>query len=143
MARQVQIDWSRACSWADFPEAAQEMGIYQITRDWAGVPALLYLGIVWSDGRTFHKRMQEHRRAWLGEMRGIRFRFGTVRPGRGLTRSRELIEEIEGALVCELNPRENTCKMQSYSIRHDLVIRSFGDRGFVPRLLDTGNHVYA
>lgn len=133
MARIVQLDWSRACRWdKGLPHFAEDIGIYQLTREFGGWDSLLYIGIVWSDSRTFFTRMQEHRKAWLGELRGIRYRFATIRPLRGLSRTRTLVEEIEGALICQLQPPENTSKKSFYSLRSDLVIHSGGDRGWAP-----------
>lgn len=124
------------------PDVVDDIGLYQLTREFAGWDSLLYFGIVWSDRRTFFTRMQEHRKVWLGELRGIRYRFATIRPLRGLTRTRDLVEEIEGALICELKPPENIKKRESYSLRSDLVIHSAGDRGWAPKILDTGEHVW-
>jgi hypothetical protein len=84
--------------------------------------------------------MNEHRRDWLGQFRGVNFRFAEVKPLRGLKRDRQIVEEIEGALVYELQPLYNDKKKNSYSIRHDLEIMSAGSRGEVPQWVSTAEH---
>lgn len=147
MPRQVEIRWSRPCRWdartgsLSAPQDAMSSGIYQLTRSWAGTESLLYIGIVWSDARTMLKRMAEHRETWLGTLRGINYRFGQVVPLRGLTRDRYLLETIEGALVYELQPPENTSKKTTYSMWADLVIDNGSDCGPLPRYIDTTTHL--
>jgi hypothetical protein len=145
MPRQIVLDWSRLYRWQEpegLPEeVALEIGIYQISRIFGGGDeGLIYVGIVWSDQRNFRMRMQEHRKKWLSNLRGIHFRFGTIRPLRGLSQTRELVEEIEGALVFHLKPEENTSKISSYSIRYDLIIMNRGSRGPLPPRVDTSTH---
>lgn len=62
---------------------------------------------------------------------------------RGLVRDRILVEGIEGALICELQPAYNSCKRNSYSLRYDLDIASKGDRGAIPRRVNTERHDWA
>lgn len=122
------------------PPQISEIGIYQITRVWGNREKLLYIGIVWSDSRKFINRVKEHREYWLGEFKGVTYRFAHVVPARGLVRDRALVEEIEGALINELRPPHNDRKHVSYSLRSDLNIISLGARGAVPRRIDTGTH---
>jgi hypothetical protein len=146
MARVVQLDWGTTCRLVNntlVPAPTAEIGLYQITRVFGAWESLLYIGIVWSDSRSFRQRMNEHRKEWVEGLRGIHFRFADVVPLRGLRRDRQLVEEIEGALIAELQPPENTSKKSFYSIRSDLEIHSYGNRGFAPKILSTTNHSWA
>jgi hypothetical protein len=148
MARRVEVCWSSPTRWDArrntliHSEPAKTNGIYQLTRVWGDRDeTLLYIGIVWSDTRTMLKRMEEHRGTWLGALRGINYRFGAITPVRGLTRGRALLETIEGAMVCELQPPENTSKRKWYSSWGDLVIHNRFDRGALPLYVDMTNHI--
>jgi hypothetical protein len=146
MARRVEIRWSNPCKWdsrsasLNAPDTANATGIYQLTRVWAGYEQLLYIGIVWADTRTMLERMADHRKKWLGVLRGINYRFGVITPLRGLTRDRYLLETIEGALIYELQPPENDKKKSSYSSYGDLFINNRGNRGAIPKYVDMSNH---
>ena len=143
MPRLVELQWCPPCRWhprTGLPDDSLGVGLYQITRVFGSYESLLYIGIVWSDTRTFRIRMEEHRKDWLGQLRGINYRFATITPLRGLSRTRQLVEEIEGALVFQTEPPENTSKVSSYSIRHDLVIINRGNRGMLPKFVDTTRH---
>lgn len=93
MPRLVTLKWTPACRWepeVGLPCLPAQQGLYQVTRRWGDVEELLYLGIVWAAERSFHRRISEHRRDWLGAMRGVHFRFAHVEPCRGLVRNRTL-----------------------------------------------------
>lgn len=51
-----------------------------------------------------------------------------------------LLDQIEGAIIFSVQPPENTMKKWSYSLRQDLIVKSFGNRGDVPKQIDTSEH---
>jgi hypothetical protein len=143
MTRNVELRWGKPCRWdlaTGLPPQESDNGIYQITRVWGVEESLLYIGIVWADRRDFYTRMNEHRKQWLGQFRGVNYRFAHVVPLRGLVRDRQLVEEIEGALINQLLPPYNDKKTVTYSLRRDLCIVSQGYRGEAPKRLNTGEH---
>lgn len=140
MSKGVEIRWSYPKPWDTAKDSNQGAmnGVYQTCRTWAGSESLLYVGLVKSERRAFYQRMNEHRKEWINEKRGaITYRFGIVKPLRGLEYSEDLIEEVEGALILELQPPYNRMKKRSFSLREELVIASRGNRGFAPPSLDT------
>jgi hypothetical protein len=108
-------------------------GIYQITRWYGNNESLLYIGIVKGKERDFNERLDEHR-YWLDATKGlVKIRFGKILPKQGLTISEEMIETIEGAIICDCDPQPkwNEKKINSYTIYKDLEILNIGYRGFV------------
>ncbi len=143
MPRLVELHWSYPKTWDSALASieAQGNGVYQISRVFGGVERLLYIGIVASANRCFEQRMHEHRKEWLFAKRGaMQLRFGAVLPLEQLRLSRQLIEEVEGALVFQMEPPENTSKISSYTIRRDFVLFNTGNRGTLPKEIDTSNH---
>lgn len=143
MPRLVHVEWSYPKIWASALDSndANDLGVYQIYRNFGGADSLLYIGLVKSDRRDFYTRMNEHRKEWLYEKRGaIYLSFGHVRGFRGLPLTEQLIEEVEGAIIYATQPIENTMKKRSYSRREDLIVKSSGYRGDVPKQIDTTDH---
>lgn len=143
MAKTVQIKWSYPKAWesALASSEAMETGVYKISKVFGGLESLLYIGLVKGTGRDFYTRMNEHRKDWLGQVRGEKyFRFGKIRTFGNSIVNTDLVEEVESALIFEIQPPENTMKRSRYRIREDLIVKSTGYRGFVPKLIDTMSH---
>jgi hypothetical protein len=143
MSRVVHIDWSYPKAWGSALSSleASGLGIYQIYRTFGWCDKLLYIGIVKSDRRDFYVRMNEHQKDWLHEKRGeLYLSFGTVRGFRGCPLTPQLLEEVEGAIIFTIEPPENTMKKSSYTLRDDLIVKSFGYRCDVPKQIDTSEH---
>lgn len=138
---EITIKWSypREFNSACACEHADERGIYQISRKFGDNETLLYIGLVKSSKRDFSHRIKEHL-SWLNEYRGQKIiRFGKIICLQKVY-DLDLIEEVEGALIYQLKPFENTMKKQSYKIRKDLIINNIGYRGYIPQTIDTKNH---
>lgn len=143
MPRVVHIEWSYPKIWesALSSEEANGLGVYQIYRTFGSKDTLLYIGLVKSNRRDFYTRMNEHRRDWLYEKRGsLYLRFGRIQTFRGLSLTPELVEIAEGALIFETQPPENSMKKSTYSRTEELILKSFGYRGDVPKQIDTTEH---
>ena len=143
MPRVVHIEWTYPKSWESALSSleASGQGIYQIYRVFGSSDTLLYVGLVKSDRRDFYTRMNEHQKDWLHERRGALYlTFGRVRGFRGCPMTPQLLEEVEGAIIFETQPPENTMKKSSYSRREDLIVKSIGYRGDVPKQIDTSEH---
>lgn len=140
MARVVEVHWSYPLDWqkALKRESCKGNGIYQISRVFGGYERLLYVGIVWSEMRSFYVRMNEHRRDWIDKKNGaIYLRFGTIARSEGVEKDRDLVEEAEGAIILHCQPVQNRMKKRSFSMRDDLVVHNTGNRGFIAAIIDS------
>lgn len=140
MARVVQIRWCYPLPFGNSADhgLSNEIGLYQITRYWGGTPALGYVGIVWSDHRSFRQRMAEHSRDWIDTTRGtFELRFGQIESWEGAALNRSLVEEAEGVLICHHQPPFNTSKRSTFSLRNELIVKNVGYRGFLDPQIDT------
>jgi hypothetical protein len=141
--RIVHVVWSYPKSWSSALSAleAEGTGVYQIYRRFGDSETLLYIGLVKGKTRKFRVRMNEHRRDWLYEKRGtIQLRFGEIVTFRGMALDESLIEEVEGALIYDAQPPENTQKRGNYKVRADLIVKNKGYRGQLRELIDTRDH---
>jgi hypothetical protein len=143
MPRIVHVYWSYPKTWESALSAieAEGTGVYQIYRRFGQSETLLYIGLVKGKSRKFRVRMNEHRRDWLYQKRGaIQLRFGEIQTFRGLALDEQLIEEVEGALIYDAQPPENTQKRSDYKVRADLIVKNKGYRGQLQELIDTRDH---
>ncbi len=139
----IELSWTYPKIFDSAWESEQSYGrgVYQISRLFGTNEKLLYIGLVKGEYRNFYERLNEHF-WWLQNVRGtIYIRFGKVVPRRGFSLTEEIIETLEGALIYEHQPPENTSKMKSYSIYHHLQITNTGYRGQLNKFLDTRDHV--
>ena len=92
---------------------------------------LIYIGIVKSDYRDLFMRMNEHRKSWLSKISkgDIFVKFGTVYTNDKA--DKQLLEDVESALVFGAQPRENISKMKSYTLYEDVIVRNRNSEGFV------------
>jgi hypothetical protein len=123
---EVEIIWGLPHNWDMILGLSNQVPgpcIYQITRDHGATETLLYIGIVWSERRTFYIRMNEHKKKLVSNLRGIRYRLGHVNPLDGSVCDRDLMEEVEGALILEHQPEHNSKKKKSFSIRLPILLR--------------------
>jgi hypothetical protein len=128
------MDWNAALDHGP----CEGKGIYQISRVFGGYERLLYVGIVWSEMRSFYIRMNEHRRDWINNKNGVIYlRFGAIVRCEGVDEDRDLVEEAEGAIILNCQPVQNRMKKRSFSIRDHLVVRNTGNRGFIDAIIDT------
>ncbi|MCU4177311.1 hypothetical protein [Carboxylicivirga sp. N1Y90] len=141
--KNITIQWTypKTFESAYYSDDSYGRGVYQITRVFGGNESLLYIGLVKKEGRDFYKRLEEHKKDWLDNVRGkVYIRFGKLEPRQGFTLSEEVIETIEGALIYEHEPKENTCKRNTYTIHHDMLIFNEGFRGYMKPQVDTRKH---
>ena len=140
--KNIEIEWAYPANYYKALEhdLSSDIGLYQISRLFGQKETLLYIGIVKSLNRTFKQRLIEHK-SWLDEYRGmIKVKFGVINKKQGLTINEELIEDIESVLIYEVEPFENTQKIQSYSINKDLKITNLGYREFLPNIISSSEH---
>lgn len=141
--RQIDIKWTypKEMHSAYNSDDAYGQGIYQISRIWGGIEKLLYIGLVKSAYRDFYIRLDEHW-PWLKSEKGkILLRFGHILGKQGQSIDEGVYETIEGALIFQLQPLRNTMKLNSYTVHYDMFICSSGYRGFVPKTLNTNDHL--
>ena len=144
MAREADIRWSKQFEFSKLlmkapPVATDHYGLYMIleTLGRGHRKQPIYIGIVKSERRDLYKRTQEHRKDWLHSVaKGQIFvKFGVVYTHDKI--DGQLIEDIESALVFGAQPRENTAKMRSYSLYHDVKVRNINHEGFLKPTYDT------
>ena len=115
-------------------------GVYQITRKFGNKNTLLYIGLVKKANRHFYERLDEHW-PWLESIRGkVYISFGIIQPRQGLRITEDMIETIEGVLIWEYQPVLNDKKLNSFTIHKDMIIHSYGYRGFIDRVLETKDY---
>lgn len=141
--RKIDIEWTypKEMQSAYDSDDSYGQGIYHISRIWGDTETLIYIGLVKSTDRDFYKRLDEHW-PWLKRVRGkVIIRFGKIIGKQGQSIDDGVYETIEGALIHELQPTENTMKKNSYTIHYDMIIKSTGYRGFVPKEISTDAHL--
>lgn len=141
-AKEIELRWTypKEMNAAWESDDSYGRGIYQITRWFGDNESLIYIGLVKKKNRDFYIRLNEHWK-WLENLRGeVYIRFGKIVKKEGLHTTEKLIETIEGALICEHDPKLNTCKINSYTAHKELVIRNTGYRGFLHKVVDTRDH---
>lgn len=103
-----------------------DKGIYLITRKWGESETLLYIG---STKRILIKRITEHQRDWLSEVKGfIKIRHGIVCLSEDQKFSVKRLKDVEALLIHHHGPLINTVNTVSYNGR-DLEVINTGRRG--------------
>lgn len=141
----ILVDWTEPMFFEDALNStvASRHGIYQITTAGTKFEHLIYIGMVQSSRRTFYQRLLEHQERLLQQynQKRILIRFGKLQsPGYRVTR--RLIKEVEGAIIFEVKPSGNLQGLNSYSLREDIIIKHTGDRGFIPKQINTKKHIW-
>ncbi len=140
--KEIEIRWTypKEMNAAWDSDESMGRGIYQITRVFGQSETLIYVGLVKKRGRHFYLRLNEHW-SWMEKMRGtVNIRFGRIVNDGDMRITEKLIETIEGALICEHEPRRNICKINSYFAHRELIIWNTGYRGFMNQIVDTRDH---
>jgi len=149
-ARTCHVSWGSLYEFWEFlekapPIAEQHFALYLILETlkerFSGSPPdlkLIYIGIVKSDRRDLFTRVNEHRKAWLDgvQKKQSYLKFGI--PSKSLKVDARLMEDIESALIFGAQPRENTKKMDSYTLYEDLIVKNERHGGFLASYYNTG-----
>lgn len=143
----IRISWQYPILLDDVSESSFKdcKGIYAISRKWgektsdAREENLLYIG---KTERNFEQRMLEHQQFKLADTRGnIYVRFGIIKKDI----SSEILDDIESALIYELQPKMNDSKMQSYRYKSNyyVYIINYGFRGvgLIDKVIDAKTHL--
>lgn len=112
-------------------------GIYCISRKFGRNETILYIG---KTDRQFRDRLKNHRKVWMSNYRGEKVvRFGTiVKP---ITVTSEIINDVESAIIYDIEPKHNKSKKKSYHYFEEYIILNQGYRGQLPKIIDIRNHI--
>jgi hypothetical protein len=126
----------------DLRALADRSGVYAITQRRWWRKTLLYIGMTYFQG--FYKRITQHRRGWLSEVRGkVRVRVATVVPQRGSRISEKNLRDIEALLIFAHQPSRATRGTKNYNGRPGLRVVNRGRRGeLAKRVWEEGGEVY-
>lgn len=139
--KSVTIEWSYPIvySHAYEKDKCTENGIYYISRVFGGHETLIYIG---KTVDCFSNRLKSHEESWLNTVRGEKYiRFGSIITPK--TYDNDLIEDIESAIIYEMQPQNNYMKTCSYTYRsgYFVNINNTGYRGVLPQIIDGKDHV--
>ena len=102
---------------------------------------MLYVGMTMAD---VGRRLLDHRRKWLYKYRGnIQVRLGLVMDGLSgdlIFDNKNVLLDVEGALIFETSPLRNLKAVSSYRYYHQFLIQNIGYRGKMPRVVDMQDH---
>lgn len=112
-------------------------GIYCISRVFNGKETILYIG---KTNNNFFSRLNDHYFKWINNYRGTKkVRFGTIVTPK--IHTDELIKDLEGALISDLQPVQNICRKKYYSYHNIYKINNIGKRGDIPRWINMREHL--
>ena len=144
--RTIHIKWTFPVLLDNFDKAKYKdyNGIYAISRIWGektGEPQdekLLYIG---KTIRSFEQRIREHTQYKLCGIRGnIYVRFGIIQT----QFTTELLDDIESALIYELQSPLNVDKTVEYHYKSDYFVRIINDGyrgvGLIEKEIDARTH---
>jgi hypothetical protein len=102
--------------------ASESFGVYAIFEKSRSFK-LLYIGETY--WQTFGKRLKQHQREWLDNVRGQKIvAFGDVQLSEGKHISHERVIDVENALIHYLRPPYNTIGKRGYSGREILIFNT-------------------
>lgn len=136
----VIIKWSYPREFENAKETElcyEGYGIYCISRKFGDNETILYIG---KTDKQFRGRLNSHSKVWMSNYRGEKIvRFGTiVKP---TTVTSEIINDVESAIIYDIEPKHNKSKIKSYGYFEEYVILNQGYRGKLPKLIDIRNHI--
>lgn len=112
-------------------EISLQKGIYAIYRVFGGKETLLYIGLT---TRSFQKRLNEHDKDWLSNVRGeLKIRLGVLEFPNGGRYSEQKLKDVESLLIVWHKPSMNTSSTVYYRRRFNLVIINNGRRGLIEK----------
>ncbi|MGG3561981.1 GIY-YIG nuclease family protein [Neobacillus rhizosphaerae] len=116
-------------------DIASYMGVYAIYSVFGGKESLLYIG---KTSRSFNRRINEHYREWLWNVRGeIKIRFGILEYPHGGIHSVKKLNDMESLLIHWHRPPYNTSSIEWYRGRLNLEVINVGRRGLLDRNVTT------
>jgi hypothetical protein len=120
-------------------EICSQYGLYYISRIFAGKETLIYIGKTID---SYSNRMKSHTDNWLSTVKGEKLiRFGIIEKPK--IYDNNLVEDIESAIIYEVNPKYNWMKTVSYTYRsgYFVNISNIGYYGELPKSIDSKNHI--
>jgi hypothetical protein len=135
--KSIEINWSYPVIYENVfsSNKISEKGIYYISRKFGNKETLLYIG---KTSNSFYCRLTNHE-SWVSQYRGkIYVRLGTIVSPKIYDDS--LVTDIESALIFEMKPFENTCKVKSYSCETECKIINTGYKGALPSVVSMQEH---
>jgi hypothetical protein len=113
--------------------AAKGFGIYSIYGVRGKRLELIYIGETY--GQKFGKRLQQHKKEWLGKVKGkMQIRYGTIELAKGKVISQIKVRDIEATLIHHYIPPFNTVSKKGYRGRN-LLIFNLGSKGGLDRIV--------
>jgi len=111
-------------------------GLYCISRVFGTKETILYIG---KTNCNFYSRLSDHYSKWINDYKGIKkVRFGIIISPQ--THTDELILDLEGSLIYDLQPLHNYCRKSSYTFFYDYKIQNVGYRGSIPCSINMREH---
>lgn len=137
----ITLNWSYPVRYSNAydRENCFRNGIYYISRVFEGKELLIYIGKTID---CFWNRMKSHEETWLASIKGEKWiRFGSIVSPK--VYDNDLIEDIESAIIYEVQPDENWMKTCSYTYRsgYFVSINNTGYRGVLPKIIDSKSHI--
>lgn len=139
--RSVTLKWSYPIEYTNAynKEICTQTGIYYISRVFGGHETLIYIG---KTVDCFFNRMKSHDENWLKSVRGKKYiRFGSIMTPKEY--ANDLVEDIESAIIYEMQPQSNYMKTCAYTYRsgYFVNINNTGYRGVLPQTIDSKTHL--
>ena len=131
--RQLEKNWYNELLW--------DNGLYYISRKFGSTETFLYIG---QTSVAYVDRLSDHDWNWLHKYRGKKyFRLGTIIYPTRKTKDdmKQLIIDVESALIYETQPLNNEKAKKSYNPKHLYIIENTGKRGELPRKVSMRNHI--
>jgi predicted GIY-YIG superfamily endonuclease len=135
----IKVKWSYPREFENAKETElsyEGFGVYCISRKFGGKESIIYIG---KTTRQFRDRLRDHSSKWLNNYRGEKIvRFGTITQPRTVTV--EIINDVESAIIYEIEPIHNTDKINKYTFSETYKIINEGFKGQLPKEMDINNH---
>ena len=134
----VKINWTYPVLYENIFSSIKvsEKGIYYLSRNFGDKETLLYIG---KTSNSFYNRLNSHK-YWLNLYRGKLFvRLGIIISPK--TYDDSLITDVESALIYEMQPFENTDKINGYYYLNECKIVNTGYRGLLPPVISMWEHI--
>ena len=136
----IKVKWSYPREFENAKETElsyEGYGVYCISRKFGNKETIIYIG---KTARQFRDRLKDHQSKWLDDYRGEKIvRFGTITQPKTVTK--EIINDLESAIIFEIHPTHNTDKKNGYHYTEEYKIINEGYRGLLPKEIDINNHV--
>lgn len=128
--RNITLEWSYPKRLENIfdDERVYDKGIYCIYRRFGGNDTLIYIG---KTKDSFFNRLSCHCENWINKYRGEKFvRLGVIVSPQ--VYDDQIIEDVESALIYEMQPLHNTDKCKTYHYTYECKVKNTRYRGHLP-----------